>query len=318
MYNIISNDMFGCGYIVPHILFIVNGGNMKSEKRIFTAFILNLLFSVFELVGGIFTGSVAIMSDSLHDLGDALSIGISYLLEKKSKKEADRCYTFGYARYSVLGGLITAFILFIGSCAVIYNAIRRMLNPVDINYNGMLLLAIIGVTVNLAAAYFTHGGHSVNQRAVNLHMLEDVLGWVVVLIGAIIMRFTDIAIIDPLMSVAVAIFILINCVKTLKEIFDIFLEKAPNGYNTEEIKSHIMTVADIDSIPIMHLWTLDGVNHYAVMHIVTKQNYSIKEKIRAELAEHGIFNSFIELHVSLDSCPTEAYTQKDKHTHHHH
>ena len=213
---------------------------MKTEKNILIAFILNLSFSIFEFVGGIITGSVAILSDSIHDIGDAASIGVSFFLEKKSKKQPDNTYTYGYARYSVLGSVITTVILMVGSILVIVNAVRRIINPVPINYNGMIIFAVIGTVVNFIAAYFTKDGDSLNQKAVNLHMLEDVLGWIVVLIGAIIMRFTDISVIDPILSVCVALFILINTVKNLKEVTNLFLEKTPENISVDEIKEHII------------------------------------------------------------------------------
>jgi cobalt-zinc-cadmium efflux system protein len=159
---------------------------MKTEKNILIAFVLNFAFSIFEFVGGIFTGSVAIISDAIHDIGDAASIGISYFLEKKSKQQPDAEYTYGYARYSVLGSLITTLILLVGSAVVIYNAIGRIIAPTEINYGGMILFAVVGVCVNFGAAFLTRDGHSLNQKAVNLHMLEDVLGWVVVLVGAVV------------------------------------------------------------------------------------------------------------------------------------
>ena len=158
---------------------------MKTDKNIFIAFILNLSFSIFELLGGLYTGSIAILTDSIHDFGDAISIGVSYFLEKKSKKKPNNKYTYGYLRYSVFGSIITTTILFVGSALVIFESIKRILNPVEINYTGMLILAIIGVIVNIIATYTTREGDSLNQKAVNLHMLEDVLGWVVVLIGSI-------------------------------------------------------------------------------------------------------------------------------------
>ena len=184
---------------------------MKTERNILIAFILNLSFSIFEFVGGVFTGSVAITSDAVHDIGDAASIGISYFLEKRSKKQPDEKYTYGYARYSIIGGFITTLILLIGSAFVIYNAIIRIINPVEINYNGMIVFAVVGVIVNFSAAFFTREGDSLNQKAVNLHMLEDVLGWIVVLVGAVVMRFTDFSLIDPIMSVGVSLFIFYQC-----------------------------------------------------------------------------------------------------------
>ena len=208
---------------------------MKSEKNILIAFILNIGFSIFELLGGFFTNSISILSDAIHDFGDALSIGISLALEKISKKKPNEKYTYGYVRYSILGALITTIILTIGSIFVIIGGVNRIINPEEINYNGMIIFAVFGVIINLFAAYFTKDGDSINQRAVNLHMLEDVLGWIVVLVGAILMKFTDIRIIDSIMSIGVALFILVNSFKNLKEILDLFLEKTPKNISIEEI-----------------------------------------------------------------------------------
>ena len=136
---------------------------MKSEKNILIAFLLNLCFSIFEFVGGIFTGSVAIVSDAVHDMGDAISIGVSFFLERKSQKQPDETYTYGYARYSVIGGVVTTLILLFGSIMIIYNATLRIISPAPIDYNGMIIIAIIGTFVNLVAVFFTTGGHSLNQ-----------------------------------------------------------------------------------------------------------------------------------------------------------
>ena len=167
---------------------------MKSERKILIAFILNFVFSIFEFIGGAITGSVAIASDAVHDAGDALSIALSFILERKSKKEPDETYTYGYARYSVMGSVITTVILLVGSLGVMIGAVKRVVNPVEIDYDNMIIFAVVGALVNVVAALLTGSGDSLNQKAVNLHMLEDVLGWVVVLIGAVVMRFTDISI----------------------------------------------------------------------------------------------------------------------------
>ncbi len=292
---------------------------MKSEKNILIAFILNLCFSVFEFLGGIFTGSVAIMSDAVHDIGDAASIGFSYFLEKKSARQPDSTYTYGYARYSVLGGVITTFILLFGSSAVIINAIQRIINPTKINYDGMIIFGIIGVIVNYLAAHFTHGGESINQKAVNLHMLEDVLGWVVVLIGAIVMRFTDFSLLDPVMSIGVAIFILVNAIKNLKSVLDIFLEKVPDSISVEEIKEHICEIDGVHDAHHIHLRSLDGQSIYATMHIVTDGDpHAIKELVREELNEHGITHSTLELETSNEHCQHEHCHIEHNHSHHHH
>ncbi len=295
---------------------------MKTEKNILIAFILNLIFSIFELVGGFFTGSVAILSDALHDIGDASSIGISYFLEKKSKKQPDAKYTFGYLRFSVMGSVFTTLILILGSITVITNAIIKIIHPASINYNGMIIFAVFGVIVNLFAAFATKEGDSLNQKAVNLHMLEDTLGWIVVLIGAIIMRFTDFAIIDPLMSIGVSIFIIINATKNLKEVLDLFLEKTPKGVNIEEIKEHIMEIQGVLDVHHIHIWSIDGNRNYATMHIVTSEAaHSIKEKIRHELQEHNICHVTLELEAENENCGETCCTIKNTtnlHGHHHH
>lgn len=293
---------------------------MRTEKNIFVAFILNLAFSIFEFVGGIFTRSVAIVSDAIHDIGDAASIGISYFLEKKSKKQPDDEYTYGYARYSVIGSVITTLILLFGSVMVIYNSVNRFINPVEINYNGMILFAVIGVIVNLTAAFFTREGDSLNQKSVNLHMIEDVLGWIVVLVGAVVMRFTDFSVIDPVMSIGVAIFILINAVKNLKEVLDLFLEKTPHNINVSEIKEHLMHIDGVKGVHHIHIWSMDGHNNYATMHIVTnEETHIIKEKAREELAEHGITHATLELETEGESCHEKNCRVKvHAHSGHHH
>lgn len=296
---------------------------MKTEKNILIAFILNLSFAIFEFFGGIFTGSVAIVSDAIHDVGDATSIGISYFLEKKSKKKPDEKYTYGYLRYSVMGSVITTLILLVGSVIVTINAINKILNPTEINYKGMIIFAVFGLVINFIAAFVTHGGGSLNQKAVNLHMLEDVLGWAVVLVGAIIMNFTDIKIIDPLMSIGVSVFIFINAFKNLKEVLDLFLEKIPHGINIEEIKKHILKIDGLEDVHHIHIWSMDGNSNFATMHIVTNEDgHKIKEKVREELSEHGISHATLELesvgeHCHENDCNAHLNVNSG-HSHHHH
>lgn len=296
---------------------------MKTEKNILIAFILNLSFAIFEFFGGIFTGSVAIVSDAIHDVGDATSIGISYFLEKKSKKKPDEKYTYGYLRFSVIGSVITTLILLVGSVVVVINAINKIMNPTEINYKGMIVFAVFGLVINFIAAVVTHGGGSLNQKAVNLHMLEDVLGWAVVLVGAVIMNFSDIKIIDPLMSIGVAVFIFINAFKNLKEVLDLFLEKTPHGISIEEIKAHIFEIDGIEDVHHIHIWSMDGNSNFATMHVVTNCGaHEIKEKVRAELYEHGISHVTLELEAVGEHChenDCNAHLNvKSGHAHHHH
>ncbi|MBQ9912871.1 MAG: cation transporter, partial [Clostridia bacterium] len=295
---------------------------MKTDRKILVAFLLNLFFSVFEFVGGAFTGSVAIISDSLHDMGDAAGIGLSYFFERKSKKAPDDTYTYGYLRYSVLGSLMITVILLFGSVLVIYKAAIRLLNPEPVNYNGMIVFAVIGTAVNFSAVLFTRDGDSLNRKAVNLHMLEDTLGWIVVLAGAVIMRFTELTFIDPLMSIGVAVFILINSCKNLREGVSVFLERAPDGVSVEEIREHIISLDEVADVHHIHLWTMDGYSNCVTMHVVTDGDFfAVKEKIRHELSHHGITHSVIETETTDEMCEQqhcEVSSAEAEHHHHHH
>lgn len=293
---------------------------MKTDRKILIAFLLNVFFSLFELVGGFITGSIAILSDSLHDFGDALSIGVSYFLEKKSRKKANHKYTYGYIRYSVLGSVITTIVLIVGSIFVIYESIKRLINPAPINYNGMFLIAVFGVVVNLIATYYTREGDSLNQKAVNLHMLEDVLGWIVVLIGSILMKFTNISMIDSILSILVAVFILFSAFKNMKSVLEIFLEKTPEGIDIEGLKKHLLSIKGVSNIHHVHVRTIDGFNNFATLHvIVDKYDKDIKSKIKEELREHNIIHSTVELELKEENCDSETCVINiHNHDGHHH
>ena len=293
---------------------------MKSDKSILLAFILNLAFSIFEFIGGTFTNSVAIISDSVHDLGDSLSLGISYFLERKSKKGPNEKYTYGYIRYSVLGSIITTIILIVGSIFVIYNAYERIWNPTIINYNGMILFAIVGVIINICAVYFTRIGDSLNQKAVNLHMLEDVLGWIIVLIGAVVIKFTELVVIDPIMSILVAIYIFMHAIKNLKVALYLFLEKTPNDINIEKIKEDLLKIKNIIDVHHIHIWSIDGYNNYATMHIVSDDDsIKVKQEVRNKLKEYKISNVTIEIENTKERCEDKyCHVENNEIAHHHH
>lgn len=291
---------------------------MKTDKNILIAFILNICFSIIELIGGFITGSIAILSDSLHDFGDALSIGISFFLEKKSKKKANDKYTYGYIKYSVMGSVITTTILIVGSIFVIFESIKRIINPTEINYNGMIIIAVFGVIINTVAALKTKEGDSLNQKAVNLHMLEDVLGWLIVLIGGFLIKFTNISIIDPILSIIVALFILINSFKNMNDVLEIFLEKTPRDININEIKEHLQTLKGVKEVHHIHVRTIDGYSNFATLHVVVeKYSENIKNKIKEELKEHNISHSTVEIELENENCEDES-CHVDNTTHHHH
>ena len=295
---------------------------MKTDKNILIAFLLNLSFSIFEFFGGIFTGSVAISSDALHDLGDALSIGLSYILEKISKKKANKKYTYGYIKYSIIGSIITTTILLVGGVLVIYNSVIRIFNPMSINYNGMLIFALIGMIVNIVASYYTKDGDSLNQKSVNLHMLEDVLGWIVVLVASIIMKYTNINIIDPILSIIVSLYIVYNAQKNMKEVLNIFLEKTPKNIDIDQVEEKVLKVKGVLGIHHIHARSIDGYTNFATLHVIVKKyNSNIKHEVKEELEKLGIRHSTIELEEENEKCHEELCEMDNKkiiHNHHHH
>lgn len=273
--------------------------NIDVIKSIKLAFYLNAIFSVFELVGGFFTNSVSILSNGIRDLGDTISIAISIVLEKKSRNRPNNNYTFGYLRYSVLGAFITGSILMMGLFVIFYNAISRLLENEIVNYDGMIFLAIIGIVMNFIALRRTSGSNNLNERSVNLQMLGDVLGWFVVLLGAILIKIFGIYMIDPVLSIVLSLFIFVNVLKNYKVILDIFLERVPSNINVSEIK-RFLKENKVKEIKNLHIWTMDGINNYATLDIVFEDDVDIcemeriKENIHKKLKKFNIHHSVIE------------------------
>lgn len=270
----------------------------KISSSLFIAFTLNLAFAFFELFAGFISGSVAITSDAIHDFGDSFSIAISFFLEKYSQKRANSKYSFGYARYSVLGSIITTIVLILGSSFVVLNAVLRLFNPTPIIYDQMIIFAIFGIIVNGLATALTLRANSLNQKAVNLHMLEDVLNWVVILVGAVIMRLTDLPILDPLLSISVAIFLVFKAIKNLRDELDLFLFKTPADINPSDIRHALLELPEVENVHHLHFWSIDGYENYATLHAVPKHSVSAlatKTAIRCALKDFHITHVTIEL-----------------------
>lgn len=281
-------------------------------KNIKTAFFLNLFFSVVEIIGGIITNSVAILSDAIHDLGDSVSLGMAWYFQRVSQKRSDSKYTYGYKRFSVMGALITSIVLIVGSVIILTEAVPRIFNPQTAHAKGMIILAVLGIIINGAALLQLRKGKSLNEKVVSLHFLEDVLGWVAVLIGAIVMYFFDLPIIDPILSIAIAVFVLRNVYKNLREIARIILQGTPHEIETEQLKNEIIALSEnIVSVHDFHLWTVDGTYNVLTMHVVLKNGQSaeiqaaLKRQIRQKLNEKGIEHATVEFDIADEQCGFE-------------
>lgn len=276
----------------------------EAGKNISTAFWLNAVFVVIEAVGGLLTNSIAILSDCVHDLGDCASLGLAWWLQRKSLQHSDKTYTYGYKRFSLLGSVFLSAVLLVSSIVMLYSATRRIINPVEVEARGMFWLAIAGVVINGAAAFRLKRGSSLNERAVYLHIMEDILGWVAVLVASIVMLFVDIPILDPIMSAAISIWILWNVAHNLKDSFRIMLQAAPEDLDVNLLRNEIMHIDNIDDVHDLHVWTLDGETHVMTLHVVTQNNSTVelKQQIHEVAQKHHIDHVTVEIEHHGDPC----------------
>ncbi|TPE44458.1 cation diffusion facilitator family transporter [Pontibacter mangrovi] len=281
------------------------GSNIK------VAFFLNLTFTLLEIFGGLWINSIAILSDALHDLGDSLSLGLAWYFENVAKRGRNQKYTFGYKRFSLLGAVINSVVLLVGSFFILSEAIPRIFNPEEVNAPGMVGFAVLGIIVNGAAVLRLKKGDSLNERVVRLHLMEDVLGWVAVLVGGIILYFFDVPWIDPLLSVLITVYVLYNVVRNLRDTMHILLQAAPDNIRPEEVIGRLQQISEVSSVHDLHVWTLDGTYNVLTMHAVTdtslpaRQEEELKKKIRAAMADMNVQHVTIELEKPGEECTHE-------------
>ncbi len=283
-------------------------GHNHSTENISTAFFLNLAFTIIEIFGGFFTNSVAILSDALHDLGDSLSLGLAWYFQKKSNQKRDSTFTYGYGRFSLIGALVNSIVLLAGSVYMLTEAIPRIFNPEETNAGGMLALAVLGILVNGAAVLKLKKGSSLNEKAVRLHLMEDVLGWVAVLIGSILIYFFNWTIIDPLLSIGITGYVLFNIYGNLKGVFRVILQGTPETCDPKEIIPELVKIPDVLDIHDVHLWTMDGEFNVMTIHAVIKKDANraeVKSEIRHKLQHMEVGHVTIEIEFEDEACGME-------------
>ena len=273
----------------------------EREARVRFAAFLNLTFTIIEFIGGFWTNSLAIFSDALHDFGDSIALLVSWLFERGAKKSPDAKYTFGYQRLSLFSALFSASLLIGGSIVILFQAIPRLFNPEPVNAFGMVGIAVIGISFNGAGFFLLKKGKSLNEKVLSWHLLEDVLGWVGILVGGVIIYFWKFYLIDPIMTVALTAFILYNVTKNLREAVNILLQGVPKHINLEAVKQDIKTIKGVIGIHDIHIWSLEGETDVLTAHVVLddetlkKQPEQTKHVIKETLQIHHIEHSTIEL-----------------------
>ena len=286
--------------------------NHEDVKNIKVAFFLNLSFTIIEFIGGFLTNSMAILSDAVHDLGDSFSLGLSWYFQKVAKKPRTKQYTYGFKRFSLLGAIINSVVLLVGSVLILMHAVPRLFNPSEPDVKGMLLLAVIGVIVNGAAVLRLRKGHSLNEKVVSLHLLEDVLGWLAVLIGAGIMYFVHAPFIDPLLSMLISVFILFNVYKNIRQAMRVILQGSPQSPDIDEVERALRLCPEVQSVHDLHLWSVDGEYNVLTVHVVLseelpiKKLHDLKTDIREKLLSLGVQHSTIEFESANENCGMEG------------
>lgn len=283
----------------------------QSTRQIRTAFFLNLIFTILEIVGGLWTNSLAILSDALHDLGDSFSLGLAWFLEKYSDRKPDGKFSYGYRRFSPLAALINTLILILGSVFILSKAIPRIMHPEPANAQGMVLFAVGGIVINGLAVLRLRRGNSLNVRVVMLHLLEDVLGWMAVLIVGIVLLFKDIQVLDPILSILVTLYVLFNVIRNLKKTLSLFLQGVPENISISQLEEDFKKLRGVVSVHHTHVWSLDGEHHVLTTHLVVdhsvtrKDILKIKKRIRVKTKKLNMSHTTVEFEYQGEECVME-------------
>ncbi len=264
------------------------------------AFFLNFSFALIEIVGGLLTNSIAILSDALHDVGDSLALALAWYLQKVSDKGRDRRFTYGYRRFSLLGAVVGSAILVVGSVVIVFAALPRLIEPQPTVTWGMLALAALGIVVNGAAVLRLKKGSSQNAKVAALHLLEDVLGWGAVLVGALVIYFTGWYWIDPLLSLGIAAFILVTALGALRSSAKILLQGIPEGLDLAAIETKLAAVAGVASFHDLHLWSLDGERTILTVHLVLDAPVTQEAACRVKREASGAMNELGVGHCTIE------------------
>lgn len=279
-----------------------------STQNIRTAFLLNLGFAVAEIIGGLLTNSLAILTDALHDFGDAMSLGMGWYLEKYSRKEEDAQYTYGYRRFSLLSALINTIILVVGSTLILFQAVPRLMNPEETHAPGMALMAVLGIAINGMAALRLKNEESMNARVISWHLIEDVLGWAAVLIASIVMMLVDAPILDPILSILISLYILYNVVRNLGKTVKLFLQAVPEQINLDEISKQVQALPGVLSTHHLHAWSLEGESHVLTLHVMVEEKterravIGLRNQIRELLKNRNLVHTTIEIEYGPNDC----------------
>lgn len=278
----------------------------EAKKNILYGIILNSVFTVVELVGGILSNSLALLSDTIHDFSDSVALGISYYANQKAQSSPTKTMTFGYRRTTILAALINSTFLIVLTLLIFYRAYLRILNPEPVDGKIVFVIAIFGIITNgsIALKMFRGKDKDLNIKSVFWHIMEDFLGWIGILIAGAIISLTGAYIIDPIISIMIGLIVIYSAWDIIKSSVNIILEGVPEGLNIEEIEDVIKNIENVNGVHDVHVWSL-GTNynalsaHVVITNMTVDQSHKILDKINSILKEKfNIKHTTIEFECS--------------------
>lgn len=276
------------------------------------AFFLNFGFTLFEVAGGLLTNSLAILSDALHDLGDSISLALTWYLDRFARRPRTERFTFGHRRFSLLGAVSSSLVLLLGGAVVLWRAVPRLLAPQQVHTEGMAAFAVVGVLVNGVAAWRLHRGQRLSERVATIHLLEDVLGWAAVLVASVAMHFTSALFLDPALSVLITAFVLWRVVGNLRTTVRIFLQSVPEVMDMAAVEQAVRAVPGVRAVHDLHVWSMDGQYNVLTLHVVVangtpaEEMVRIKQQCRDALRRQNVHHSTIEIETADECCELEG------------
>jgi cobalt-zinc-cadmium efflux system protein len=264
-----------------------NHGQVRAghEKKLFIALMLTTGFMVAEVIGAWITGSLALLSDAAHMFTDSAALAISLLAFQIAKRPADRNRTFGYARFEILASAFNAILLFFVAIYILYEAYQRLMTPAPIQSIGMLVIAVLGLLVNLISMRLlgSASGESLNVKGAYLEVWSDMLGSVGVIVAAIVIWLTGWTWVDSVVAAAIGLWVLPRTWTLLRESMNVLLEGVPNGIDVEEVEQTILKVDGVRAIHDLHIWSVTSGKNVMSVHVVVSQNSADGQKVLADV-----------------------------------
>lgn len=281
----------------------------SAARNIGVAFWLNLFFAAIELVGGLYTQSLAVTSDALHDFGDAVSLGVGYVLQRKSAQGPSESYSYGLRRLSLLSAFLTGVVISSGAVYIMVESILSFREPRQPHGLGMMILAIFGMAMNGIAAWRLGHGHTHNEKMMQWHLIEDILGWVAVFFGSLGIQFFGWNWLDPVLAFAISLFVLYNVIRRTAEIISLFLQGSPDPVALRAFRENVEKLEGVVETHDVHFWSLDGVRHVLSLHVVLNDmthSLQTKELVRKLSKDLGDCHLTIETESTQEHCDDDC------------